>query len=151
MKQNPQISKAVFNIGFSLASLAGTTMIANAIQSEYLLLDSSFLVDGNTLQPKVESLQTSDRTQFCLKASSNVSWWKGLKIFNSQGQQISLIVTENDSRLSCTTAISNSSLAGGKIEFWKAKGFGVHSHMDSAKIDASKVKGKKITITWMNE
>ncbi|ACB53476.1 unknown [Crocosphaera subtropica ATCC 51142] len=151
MKRNSKVSHAVFSLGFSLASLLGTTMIVNAIEAEYLLLNSYFRVDGNQLSSTVQPLQNSNVTQFCLQASSNVSWWKGLKILDSQGKQISLIVTENDSRLSCTPNIQNSRLAGGKIEFWKAKTFGAHTYMDSARIDVNQVKGKKITINWINE
>ncbi len=151
MKRNFKVSNAVFSLGFSLASLLGTTMIVKAIEAEYLLLNNDFRVDGNLLSSWVQPLQNSDVTQFCLKASSHVSWWKGLKILDSQGKLINLIVTQDESRLSCTSDIPNSRLAGGKIEFWKAKTFGAHTYMDSAKIDVNQVKGNKITITWWDE
>ena len=109
----------------------------------------ALIARGNEDQSALTQSQ-SGKTEVCLEASSNVSWWKGIKVFDTQGKNIGLMVTQDQSRLNCMT-FDNSQLAGGKLELWKAKGFGVHTYVETLALNHSNINGKKVTIHWINE
>ena len=129
-----------------MAQVIATLPLAN---NAYERLTFPGSVDGNEVQSSWIQSQ-SGKTELCLEASTNVSWWKGIKVFDAQGKNIGLMVTQDDSRLNCMS-FDNSKLAGGKLEFWKAKGFGVHTHVETLALNHSNIDGKKVTLHWINE
>ena len=150
-----QKATAIIGLGVSIISILGVTAMAQVIatlplsDNAYERLTFPGSVDGNEVQSSWAQSQ-SGKTEFCLEASTNVSWWKGIKVFDSQNRNIGLMVTQDDSRLNCMT-FDNSQLVGGKLEFWKAKGFGVHTYVETLAINHNNINGKKVTIHWVNE
>lgn len=116
-------------------------------------------VDDNhdQIQIKFEELESNNITQFVLAFDPSISWWKGIKVKNQQGQEIFLLEPAGDPGKG-----NNKSIEGipfpyiifGEtvtIEFWKAKVLGVHTYVGETTLKLSEFKGQKITVRWQNE
>lgn len=92
--------------------------------------------------------------QWSLELGPGISWWKGIKVFDKAGSELELIATQ-DSEGKKTSAAVNASTFG-KLEIWKAKAFGVHTHMytvpDHGTTDPMiPAAGKRMALSWVRD
>lgn len=160
--QMPKLAAALCCLGLSLTSVLGSAHSARSASISDLYL-SPALGSGNSVAMNIDGSRDvkvyweniKSGTEFCLELGSNVSWWKGIKIFNSRHSSLGLISrSDNAKRRICdtfTTAELKEGQSAAKIEFWKAKGFGVHTHMDTLEFSPSSIAGKRVIFNWVKE
>ncbi|MCI0742563.1 MAG: hypothetical protein L0Y72_26315, partial [Gemmataceae bacterium] len=74
------------------------------------------------------------------------------KVFDSRGN--AMLIEKQDGKYLTSDAIEidRGRLAGTvKIELWKAKAFGVHTHMKTLTYDSERLNGRTLTISWDKE
>ncbi len=140
----------------SLASLTvfSIFLMSNEIKAQPLTTLYSieyFMVDGNNvIEKKLFHNEPSGALGFSF--SSKVDWWKEIRIFDKDGKVIRKFSFENvkDSMESITY---DEDLFGDeiKIEFWKAKAFGVHTHVATKYFKKSDIINRRLHFTWMND
>lgn len=160
--QTPKLAAALCCLGLSITSVLGSAPSARSASISDLYLSStsgsnnsvSMNIDG-TRDVTVYWENINSGTEFCLELGSNVSWWKGIKIFNTKHSSLGLISRSDNAKRRICDTFTAAELEGGqaaaKIEFWKAKGFGVHTHMDTLEFSPSSVAGKRVVFNWVKE
>ncbi|SFR22139.1 hypothetical protein SAMN04488564_10674 [Lentzea waywayandensis] len=113
-------------------------------------IDWSDLEKGNRLREdtvtlKVTDYDEDDITQFRLRLTGAVNWWKGIEIKNASGQVVTF--TEATGPQIGVSEVEWDAIVGGKIVLWKAKVFGVHTPMYDLDIDEH-IMGKKLAFRW---
>lgn len=157
-----QLFSALCGLGLSVAVLIGSANGVTAATISELLLPQvpgyaaayTMNVDGNRdVGVFWEDIGTG--TEFCLSLTENVSWWKGLKIFNENNSLLGFIARTDDARSRQCDSFTASELSAGdgiaKVELWKAKAFGVHTHIDTLEFDPADVEGKRVSFYWISE
>ncbi|MCR9286368.1 MAG: RICIN domain-containing protein [Bacteroidetes bacterium] len=93
--------------------------------------------------------------RFSLSTAKSVKDWKGLKVFNKEGQEVCLLQTIGDNHEPTTSRNFNPGEFGSKIkvEFWKAKAFGVNTHVGTTYLNnhSDELRGMEILYKWMDE
>jgi hypothetical protein len=93
--------------------------------------------------------------RFSLSTSKSVNDWKGIKIFNKEGVEVCLLETNGDTRGPITSKNFSPGEFGSsiKVEFWKAKAFGVHTHVGTRYLNnrSDQLRGQEILYKWMDE
>lgn len=117
-------------------------------------VNGNFKVDGDhdTIETSQSSID-SGYVQFTLEDSSNITWWKGIKVFDSQNNMISLLAMQDqdhgpDSSKKFSLSQFNDSI---KVELWKAKFLGIHCCVETAFFKQSECNGKNTTLFWQND
>ena len=105
----------------------------------------TFKVDGNDNIKKValnKNLSREDLS-FSLSTSSQITWWKGIKIFDRNDKMICLLSTQDNDHGPKLSKTFNAQNFGSKVkvEFWKAKTFGVHTHIETKYFSLSELQG----------
>lgn len=115
--------------------------------------NGSFTVDGNNAINTSTSNIDSGFIQFSLATAPNITWWKGMKVNDNSGNQILLLETQDASHGPVTSQKFNRGSFGQtiNIEIWKAKTFGVHTHIDSGSLSADQANGKLVSFVWQND
>jgi hypothetical protein len=98
----------------------------------------------------------SNAIEFVLKTASAVTWWKGLKLYAGDGKLLGQVGIENGRyddpagtdriRFPVDAAL----LSGARLEFCKAKMFGVHTGMYCIDDLLSK-RGIVVTLEWRGD
>lgn len=90
--------------------------------------------------------------RFSLSTAHDINWWKAIKVFDKRGM-ISLLSTQDDDHGPKRSPLMKISEFGEeiKIEFYKAKTLGVHTHVDTLKLSTLKVKNLDISFTWITD
>merc|ERR1712224_190040 len=93
---------------------------------------------------------------FSFATSSSISWWKGLKVFDDDGNQVCFLGLQDNNHgpQSCALAAgaAHGLLFGYRIELWKAKLFGRWTKVKT--LDASyfgPLLGKQVAFTWVSD
>lgn len=88
--------------------------------------------------------------------SSDLPWWKSLVVYTDSGDLLCQLSTQDDNHGPVACDLSgrhrHEFLFGYRIEIWKAKTFGVHTHVDT--IDASMfgpLLNKRIQFRWLSD
>ena len=161
-KRTHKLSATLFGFGLSVATLLGTASAAMAVPTSWLYLPSTgdsgtrnaINVDG-TGDVEVYWEPISSGTQVCLEFGGNVSWWKGVKTFDNNNSFLGFVArTDAAGRMQCDTFGAGElgrTGAPAKVELWKAKVFGVHTHMSSLMFDPTYVDGKRVVFRWVAE
>jgi hypothetical protein len=87
-----------------------------------------------------------------MNTESGVTWWRGIKVFDSRGN--AMLIEKQDGKYLTSDALEvNRGRLGRtvKIELWKAKFLGAHTHMRTLTYDAERLNGRTLTITWNKE
>ena len=168
----PKLSSALIGFGLSIATTLGTTLglasMASAVTLSDLFLPPSpgyrnargelnvvpMNVDGNRVE--VFYLDIAEgTTEFCLQLDNDVSWWKGIKVFGRSNALNGFIARTGEARTRQCDSFETSALNSGdgtaRVEIWKAKAFGVHTHVDTLNLDPEIVDGKRVIFVWGNE
>lgn len=161
-KRKHHLSTALFSLGLSVATLLGSASAAMAVPTSSLYLPSSgnsqnryaLNVDG-TGDVEVYWEPITSGTQVCLEFGGNVSWWKGVKTFDTNNSFLGFVARSNSAgRMQCDTfnpGELGTTGAAAKVELWKAKTFGVHTHMSTLLFDPTYVEGKRVVFRWVSE
>jgi len=120
----------------------------------YTPVNGTFKVDGDhdTIKTSQSSIDAG-YVQFTLEDSPNITWWKGIKVFDSQNNMIALVAMQDQDHGPDSTkkfALSQFSEVI-KVELWKAKFLGVHSCVGTAHFKQSECDGKNTTLFWQND
>src|SRR5690349_2901033 len=90
--------------------------------------------DFNTPDRDIISFNLTDGQQgkitFSLSTVPRVTWWKGIKIFgDGTWNAVGLLETQNDNHGPVTQSFDMSQFSdiASRLEFWKAKTFGIHT------------------------
>lgn len=161
-KRKHHLSTALFSLGLSVATLLGSASAAIAVPTSWLYLPSSgnsqnrysLNVDG-TGDVEVYWEPIASGTQVCLEFSGNVSWWKGVKTFDTNNSFLGFVArSDSAGRMQCDTFGAGELGLNGetaKVELWKAKAFGVHTHMSTLLFDPTDVNEKRVVFRWVAE
>jgi hypothetical protein len=109
----------------------------------------TFSVDGDML----EILRTGRKARpglVQIRLSSDGTWWKMVRMFDRTGRE-HRIEQENGGFVSNVSMIEmNTNTLGGtfKVEFWKAKFLGVHTHMHTQTFNTADFDGYNVTLNW---
>lgn len=111
-------------------------------------------VDGNNdrVLTNYEPKMDKNYVTFSFNVNQNITWWKGIKVYNDRGEMICLLSTQdNDKGPKYSKKFSTNNLGKVKIEYWKAKAFGVHTHVGTEYIDLATLKDYNISFKWLND
>lgn len=88
--------------------------------------------------------------QATIKFNTDVAWWTGVKVFERTGKAWLIEKVEGKyNPAHRTIRLRISSLPKEvKLEFWTAKGLGVHTHMATKKVIRERFDGRVVTINW---
>ncbi len=128
------------------------TTTAYSVKTEPV--NGTFKVDGNH-----DTIKTSQSkigpgyVQFTLEDAPTITWWKGIKLFDSQNNMISLIAMQDQDHGPDSTKTFPVSQFGDtiKVELWKAKTFGIHCCVGTAFFNTSECGGHNTTLFWQND
>jgi hypothetical protein len=91
---------------------------------------------------------------FSLSTKNDITWWKGIKIFgDGTWNTIGLLETTDSDHgparktIDIAQFIPNAS----RLEFWKAKAFGVHTDMVHYVFDPTAFNGKTLSFVWQTD
>lgn len=87
---------------------------------------------------------------FSLKNEGKENWWKGVKVFDRQGNVICLLETEGNRRGPVSSRNFDRSAFGRsvKVEIWKAKTLGVHTKMKTIYLNYKDIVGKETAFSF---
>jgi hypothetical protein len=97
---------------------------------------------------------TPGRIGIVLKTNPNVTWWKGVEIFgDTTWNRIGEVQTQDANH---GPAVQNIDIRQfvpdrSRLEFWKAKAFGVHTDIVNYTFDPLKFDGKVMTFLWQSD
>lgn len=110
--------------------------------------------DEDNVLMQTKPLKDNDRNliRFSLSTAHDINWWKGIKVFDKRGM-ISLLSTQDDDNGPKQSPLIDISDFGDeiKIEFYKAKTLGVHTHVDTIKLPTSKMNRFEVSFTWLTD
>ena len=91
--------------------------------------------------------------QFSLSTASDVTWWKGIKVFNANNDNILLLSTQDgDHGPDLSKNISVGSFIDTiRVEIWKAKEFGIHRNVQTIFFSLADCDGKNTLFHWLND
>lgn len=115
-------------------------------------VNGTIKVDANTITTSQNPIEAGVLS-FSLESVKKVTWWKGLKIYDSENNMISLLSTTDQDHGPDTSKKFN---AGDfddtiKVEIWKAKGFGAHCCMKTALFKMTDCVGQNTLLLWKDE
>jgi len=116
-------------------------------------VNGQFIVDGNNVIKTSQNDIEAGYVQFSLSVASNISWWKGIKIFDKTGNMVALISTQDNDRGPNSSRKMPLGDFGDQIrlEIWKAKGAGIHWNLDTVWVNLSECSGKNTLFYWVND
>ncbi len=117
------------------------------------LQGTSFFVDNH--HDKITVSQTwigdANQVQFALQAASSITWWKALEV----GDRKTFVETQDTDRgPNKSPTYSLSDFGAGStlpLSFWKAKGLGVHTYLETKTFNKSDLGGYLTTFYWNND
>lgn len=91
------------------------------------------------------------KIRVCL--TSDLTWWKGVKVFGLPGGELGLVETQDRSKGPNCATFDDGEFAPNytKIELLKAKAFGVHTGIETLNFDPRKYSGKTISVRWKTD
>lgn len=113
------------------------------------LTRSNRLRDGDVIETAVEVTGDESKVVIVLRLADYKDWWKGVEVCADDDSRIALLEVEKNGRGPVSVAVDVVNIrTGGRLYFWKAKAFGVHTRMYLLPGLASQA-GKQITFTWV--
>lgn len=96
---------------------------------------------------------TNRSVQFSFSVNRNITWWKGIKVFDKNGNMVCMLSTQDSDHGPKYSKKFSLSQFGSKIkvEYWKAKAFGAHTHVGTDYIDLSTISKYDIGFGWKND
>jgi len=122
---------------------------AQASSSSGVFVDS----DGDTIL--WQNAEESAEPGFVLRTPSNVTWWKGVIVRSSSGEQLCDIETVNgnhESQCVLSSEHLHELLFDYTIELWKAKIFGIHEKRQTLPGSTfGPLLGRRMTFDWITD
>jgi hypothetical protein len=117
------------------------------------LAGRTFKVDGNDGIVVRQVPIGSDSVEFALEVAPAITWWKGLKIYDRQGDMISLLATQDGDKGPKSSGPLTSARFGPQIEieFLKAKAFGAHTGVGRMPFSLADVRGFRTIFYWESD
>ena len=110
--------------------------------------------DGDEVEFYVSHDSAPGTLTVALRSGLNIEWWKGIKVFGSDNSiEIGLVETENRSRGPSTVTLKVGEFNPGqaRLEFWKAKLFGVHTDVAHYTFDPEAFAGQTLNFSWLSD
>jgi hypothetical protein len=111
--------------------------------------------DGDNIQLAIaENKCDTDKVQLGFALGKNVSWWKGLILFNRKDNNTYQVLAEQagDECQPVIVEIDKSILSEKDLVLSKAKTFGIHTNMYCIKDAATSMQGgNKYSFTWIKD
>ena len=110
--------------------------------------------DGNEVEFFVSNDSKPGTLTVALRSGPAISWWKGIKVFgNNSSFAIGLLETQDQSHGPITVTLSLRDFVPGqaRLEFWKAKAFGVHTDMVHYTFDPEPFAGQTLNFSWLTD
>merc|ERR1711871_1489216 len=112
--------------------------------------------DGDAISwALVENSSKNSSTSFILTLSDNLTWWKGMYVYGDNGQKLcSLEVHDKmkESRCLLSPSSTHELIFSYRIELWKAKILGVHTHVDTLSSSYfGAILGDSVLFKWVND
>lgn len=151
------LSFALTILCFFLISHNGFTQV-QVLSTEYITVDGYDKIKSEIRSPGYGGL-----LQFRFATAPSISWWKAIKIFDKDGNVLVYATGgPNDSKMDMELQDSdhgpeivyyepskfNEDI---KVEFWKAKAFGIHTHVGTKYFKKSEIQRKELALTWMTD
>jgi len=98
------------------------------------------------------SLSSEDKPGFELSTSQNITWWKAIYVYADDGKLICSLTTQdgNHGPARCDFDQMHDCLFDYRIEIWKAKFAGVHTHVDTIPSSTyGPLLNKRIRFSWL--
>lgn len=117
------------------------------------LMGRTFKVDGSDGIIVRQVPIGPDSVEFALEVAPTITWWKGLKIYDQQGDMISLLATQDGDKGPKSSGPLALARFGPniEIEFLKAKAFGAHTGVGRMPFSLSDVRGFRTTFYWESD
>ena len=113
-----------------------------------LFRGSTRLADGDRIKAVREPGDAPDEYVFTLELGPGITWWKALIAVNEDGAQTQVVELQDENNSSEDVVLTQEDIDNGAtLELWKAKAFGVHTHVYTL-TDISRAKGKHVTLSW---
>ena len=116
----------------------------------------NFKVDGN--HDGIEKVTSKDplevnELRFTLSTNSQITWWKGIKVFDKHGRMICLLSTQDSDHGPKLSKTFDAAQFGStvKVEFWKAKTAGVYTKVGTKYFKLSELQGWQTNFGWVND
>ena len=101
----------------------------------------------------------ADKTKFCLHATSDITWWKGMNVCDRAGRLVTMREVQDRAKVSCSEPLTTRSTFPGsnneagpiRIRLDKAKQLGVHTPKYVVPRDGESLRGKEVLITWSKD
>lgn len=107
---------------------------------------------ANNQMVKILSSENGTNGFATIKFQTSFSWWTAVKLFDRSGT--AHLIQKTDGRYTpgskVITIPINRLNSEVNLEFWTAKGLGVHTHIAARKLLRERFNGRVVTITWGN-
>jgi len=112
--------------------------------------------DGDIIAWNVLSGEEVATGGFTLSTASNITWWKAFKIVADDGTELCVLQMQDGDHGPKTCLLSGGNshafLFDYRIEVWKAKRFGKHTHVDTIQADTfGPLLLTQIQFTWLHD
>ena len=110
--------------------------------------------DGDEVEFYVSHDSQPGTLTVVLRTGPAISWWKGIKVFgNNSWFAIGLLETQDRSHGPITVTLSLQDFVPGqaRLEFWKAKLFGVHTDVAHYTFDPEPFAGQTLNFSWLSD
>jgi hypothetical protein len=110
--------------------------------------------DGDEVEFYVSHDSQPGTLTVVLRSGPAVSWWKGVKVFgNNSSFAIGLLETQDHAHGPSTVTLDLGDFVPGqaRLEFWKAKAFGVHTDMAHYTFDPEPFAAQTLNFSWLSD
>ena|SRR6516162_4099593 len=110
--------------------------------------------DGDDVEFYVSDDSQPGTLTVVLRSGPEIFWWKGIKVFgNDSSIELGLLETENRAHGPSTVTLTVAEFTPGqaRLEFWKAKAFGVHTDMIHYTFEPEQFAGKTLNFSWLSD
>ncbi len=109
-------------------------------------IDKTIVLDGGDL-----SIRSSHRNPGYVRFeySSTIDWWNMLQVRDVRGNPLTIEMEKGNPYGANFIEVPTSQLDGiVKLEFWRAKTFGVHTQMGTYEVDRRALDGRVVRVNW---
>ncbi|MCP5059537.1 MAG: hypothetical protein GY937_22770 [bacterium] len=132
---------------FAIAGIAGAHV--DTVKNGSLKFKMSDSADKITL---IRSNGQAGYVTICVEAAPNITWWKGIDIYAGPDRKIGFVETQDGRGADCELIKTGEfAPAHARLSMMKAKGLGVHTHIEFKRFSPQAYNGKKMTFKWTGD
>jgi hypothetical protein len=109
--------------------------------------------DGDQVEFYVSDDSPPSTLTVALRSGREITWWKGIKVFGSDSIELGLLETQDSTHgpISITLNLGEFTPGQARLEFWKAKLFGVHTDVAHYTFDPEPFAGQTLNFSWLSD